>query len=599
MRVSFVPPHPDYVPGEYPASSPIHAPDAPSPRTLFRPFSAEAFSQAHLRGVPVFLIIGDPDTLPPDPSLCMQLHDRTIPVHLHPGERPDVELLCQRAGVLFSQDGALPLCALLLSDTRPFLAASLPPSGFPIDPVRLYTWLAYADRRFAQNPSAFHAQAAQVIHSFKAAPLKKPYSPSDAAHDLSQALHRIQDAVNGGFGQIKFPFVCALHFLQHAASSGDKSAYASLSRTLDAMLSSALYDPIDGAFFRSTLTADWRVFLPEKPLGVNAMLAQILLACSRRSEAIRLLDFIVSAFPLSDGGLSAMLRTDKDRCSFSSEQICAALGSEDGLKACRLLGLLHQHGREDPLLTPSRFSPPPPDKAGRRLSMELPARCPTFPAEPSPEDSSFLRRILPALFRIRAARNPQQPVLYVITEHCALAAAILAQCGRKLGEPQYTQAAQRAVTFLISLPPASSPSAPLPPTFSPCSMLHAQATCASTAALALALLTLGQSSETYAQSGLRLLGAALHAFIRQDGVPMYTQADPAAWFPRVPAIYDSELPSPAALLVRALCIADHLRPDAHYQDVIHKIWDAAAPYVKAQPLSCAALIDAMTDKNNG
>ena len=50
-------------------------------------------------------------------------------------------------------------------------------------------------------------------------------------------------------------------------------AHAALDQTLDAMLASDLYDPLDGAFFRATLTEDWRAFVPEKPLAINALLA--------------------------------------------------------------------------------------------------------------------------------------------------------------------------------------------------------------------------------------------------------------------------------------------------------------------------------------
>ena len=104
--------------------------------------------------------------------------------------------------------------------------------------------------------------------------------------------------------------------------------------------------------------------------------------------------------------------------------------------------------------------------------------------------------------------------------------------------------------------------------------------------------------EEYAQSGLRLLNAALHAFIRQDALVMHTAKDPASIFPRVPAIYDGELPSPAALLVRCLHIAQRLCGQEEYGQAIERIWEAAAPAVKAQPLGCAALIDAMMGKND-
>lgn len=561
----------------------------------FLPFGAEAFALAHRRHVPVFLLIGEDTESLRDPAVTAQLAERTIAVQLLPGERPDVELLCQRAGTLFSQEGALPLCALLLADGRPFLAAPLPPPGFALDPARLFVWLSQADRRYMQNLPGLVGQASEVMRSLRADPLRKPFAPGDAAHQLSRALTAIEDRRSGGFGTVKTPFVCGLRYLQHAAARGDRAAHASLNRALDAMLSSSLLDPLDGLFFRSTLTDDWRTFVPEKPLGINALLALILLDAGRRDEATRVLSGLITAFPLQGGALSPHLRAPRGIYAFTPQQVCAALGSEDGLRACRLLSLLHKDVRPLPELTPSRFSPVE-EPSARRDEQEAPL-CPVFSPSVTPEDAAFLRRIFPSLLRVRAARARQLPAPRVDIMECALAASVLAACGQRLGESRYTQAAQRAVAALSALPPAQSAPAGLPSSIAPVSPLRAQATCGASAALSLALLTLGRGEGMgeYAAGGLRLLYAALHAFVRPDGLVMHTPEDAAAWFPRVPALLDGELPSPAALLTHALHLAQALRPgEEGFDDALASLWRAAAPCAAAQPLACAGLIDAMT-----
>lgn len=570
-----------FIPPIAPQAVPPQAPCAPPAPAAFLPFSAQAFDQARLRDVPVLLFICDAPPSFADAALNMQIFERTVPVWLYPGMRPDVELLCQRAGALFSGEGALPLCALMLEDARVFLAAPLPPAGFALDPSRLYVWLSQADRRFAQNRDAFIRQAAQTIRSFRAEPLRKPYSPGDAAHDLTRALLAVRDPINGGFGKLKQPLCPALRFLSRAALR-DRQAHAALDQTLDAMLASDLYDPLDGAFFRATLTEDWRAFVPEKPLAINALLALTLLESGRRAEAVRTLDFLLSACFAPGGALNPCLTYDRESCAFTPEQVCAALGGEDGLRVCRLLGLRRQHTGLPPKVTPSRFSP-----VEDSPEADLP-RTPTLPRSLTPEDAAFLRRVMPQLQRVRAARTPPTPAPCILSEDCALAAAVFALCGRRLGESRYIQAAQRAVGYLAALSPA------LPPSYSPVSALNAQLTCGAGAALALALLTLGQAEElhTYRESGLRLLGAALHAFTTPDGLPMHTPQDAAAFFPRIPAIWDSELPSPAALLLHALALADACRPQAGYKDAALVLWQAAAPYARQQPLACAGLIDA-------
>lgn len=561
------------------APSPVQA--APPAPAQFLPFSVEAFQQARTRDVPVLLFISDAPPTLSDAALSMQIAERTVPVWLYPGMRPDVELLCQRAGALFSEEGALPLCALMLEDARVFLAAPLPPAGFALDPSRLYVWLSQADRRFAQNRDAFIRQAVQTLRSFRAEPLRKPYSPHDAAHDLVRALSAVHDPINGGFGKLKQPLCPALRFLSRAAI-GSHQARTALDQTLEAMLASDLYDPLDGAFFRATLTEDWRVFVPEKPLALNALLALTLLESGRRAEAVRALDFLLSAFSVPGGMLNPCLTYSRESCAFTPEQVCAALGGEDGLRACRLLGLRRQYAGPPPKVTPSRFSPV--EDAGQT---DLP-RTPTLPKTLTPEDAAFLRRVMPQLLRVRAARTPPTAAPCVLTEDCALAATVFALCGRRLGEARYIQLAQRAVGALTALSPG------LPPSYTPVSALNAQLTCGAGAALALALLTLGQDEALYAyrESGLRLLGAALHLFIAPNGMPMHTPQDSAAFFPRIPAIFDSELPSPAALLLHALALADGFRPEAGYREAAHTLWAAAAPYARQQPLACAGLIDA-------
>ncbi len=62
---------------------------------------------------------------------------------------------------------------------------------------------------------------------------------------------------------------------------------------------------------------------------------------------------------------------------------------------------------------------------------------------------------------------------------------------------------------------------------------------------------------------------------------------------RIPAVWDSELPSPAALLLHALALADGLPPAGGLQrGRAHPLAAAAAPYARQQPLACAGLIDA-------
>lgn len=324
----------------------------------------------------------------------------------------------------------------MLEDARVFLAAPLPPAGFALDPSRLYVWLSQADRRFAQNRDAFIRQAVQTLRSFRAEPLRKPYSPHDAAHDLVRALSAVHDPTNGGFGKLKQPLCPALRFLSRAAI-GSHQARTALDQTLEAMLASDLYDPLDGAFFRATLTEDWRVFVPEKPLALNALLALTLLESGRRAEAVRALDFLLSAFSVPGGMLNPCLTYSRESCAFTPEQVCAALGG--GGRPARLpvcWGCAANTWARRPKSRPAVFC---------RLRMRGRRSAPNAdaPQNPHPGGRGLSARVMPQLLRVRAARTPPTAAPCVLTEDCALAATVFALCGRRLGEARYIQLAQR------------------------------------------------------------------------------------------------------------------------------------------------------------
>ena len=69
------------------------------------------------------------------------------------------------------------------------------------------------------------------------------------------------------------------------------------------------------------------------------------------------------------------------------------------------------------------------------------------------------------------------------------------------------------------------------------------------------------------------------------------------FFHDMPKMLAAILPAQVVANVRGgAFLADQLRPQAGYADAMLTIWEAAAPAVHAQPLACAALIDALTEK---
>lgn len=85
------------------------------------------------------------------------------------------------------------------------------------------------------------------------------------------------DAVNGGFGQApKFPMPASLEVLLQAyAETGGPDFADMLVRTLDAMSQKALFDEVEGGFFRCATTDGWTVPHTVKRLADEAALVRV------------------------------------------------------------------------------------------------------------------------------------------------------------------------------------------------------------------------------------------------------------------------------------------------------------------------------------
>lgn len=96
---------------------------------------------------------------------------------------------------------------------------------------------------------------------------------------ILRAIDSAFDSAHGGFGtQQKFPHISGLEFLiEDYRRTGNTVHLDMVTRTLDAMRSGGLYDPVEGGFFRYSTTRDWSVPHYEKMLEDNAGLLHIYL----------------------------------------------------------------------------------------------------------------------------------------------------------------------------------------------------------------------------------------------------------------------------------------------------------------------------------
>ena len=230
------------------------------------PWSSQAFARARGERKPVLLAISatwchschEMDrTSYADPFIATFINERFVPIRVDADERPDIS---ERYNL-----GGWPTTAFLTPEGDILAGGTF----VPIE--RMPGVLAQVADAFASRtggaPPAGHALAAE----------NRGRAMDEAA--LTALVFSTFDETGGGFGvEPKFPLIAPLQLAADLfAESGDPTCETILIASLDAMGWSALYDEVDGGFFRYATTRDWQLPHFEKLLDVNAGLTRLYL----------------------------------------------------------------------------------------------------------------------------------------------------------------------------------------------------------------------------------------------------------------------------------------------------------------------------------
>ncbi|MDP9245093.1 MAG: DUF255 domain-containing protein, partial [Chloroflexota bacterium] len=239
----------------------------------WRPWGDEAFREARGADKPVLLAISAvwchwchvmDETSYSDPAVIAGINERYIPIRVDNDERPDVN---RRYNM-----GGWPTTAFLTPGGEILNGATyIPPEAMrhyvaevadvwrdkrdELEP-RLREMKAHEDHAHAQTPGDLDRGIVGSI----AALIRGQYDPE-----------------YGGFGrEPKFPQPKLLRFLidEYRRTQSDDIA-ARLHKTLTAMASGGMYDPLEGGFFRYSTTRQWGIPHFEKMLEDNAELLWI------------------------------------------------------------------------------------------------------------------------------------------------------------------------------------------------------------------------------------------------------------------------------------------------------------------------------------
>ncbi|MEL0627400.1 DUF255 domain-containing protein [Salinibacterium amurskyense] len=285
-------------------------------------WSAEAFAEAERRDVPVLVSIGYSTChwchvmareSFSDPVLAAYLNENFVAIKVDREEHAEVDSTYLAAASAFTPNLGWPLNVFVTPAGRAFFAGTYwPPTAVGQHPAFRQVLESVTDawtarREQVETSGAAIAQALAQSRAVESE-LVADFAP------VIDALAAAEDLDHGGFGDApKFPVTPVLRFLlDRGARSAEHSPEAAglADRTLKAMATSALRDPVDGGFFRYSTQADWTDPHYERMLYDNAQLLAAYALAGSAEIATGVTEFLRDKLLLPSGAFASGLDSE-------------------------------------------------------------------------------------------------------------------------------------------------------------------------------------------------------------------------------------------------------------------------------------------------
>jgi len=412
------------------------------------PWGDAAFARARLEQKPVFLFMGyftselaramRRQTFA-NPETAQWLNQQFVCVIVDRDERPGLASLYQAYMGDVKQLSGWPLNVWLTPDLAPFDGATyLSPSedwgrpGFLKQAKQaLDAWKA--------DPAGCRKRAAEAVAQLTPAPRSAPPAAWTAERSrarlsaAAQAWRDVFDSERGGFGDLpKDPEPELIRFLLRQPAADREAAL----KTLRALSTSAVRDPLDGGFFRYATDAAWGLPSSQKTLSDQARIALAFLDAAQGADARTFeqcargaLGFALNHFAHPDGTFAAAQDATADEFvgyyAWTAAEIDNALGPDAP-------AFKRAHGVE-----PGGNVPSSDDPSGQYASKNLLRSS----ADADPGLAAAAARLL--ALRDRRPAPPRDDRATAGAHGLMLGA--LARAGAQLGDSRYLDAAERTL----------------------------------------------------------------------------------------------------------------------------------------------------------
>ncbi|MGI6129847.1 MAG: thioredoxin domain-containing protein [bacterium] len=411
------------------------------------PWGEEAFEKATSEDKPIFLSIGystchwchvmERESFENE-SIAKVLNEHFVSIKVDREERPDIDTIYMSACQAMTGHGGWPLTIIMTPDKKPFFAGTYFPNRSTRRMPGLTDILNQISDLWRSNKEDLIQSGEEITKAINTHVFSHDSGevPKDVLQNAFAYYESNFDSRFGGFGSApKFPTPHNLSFLlRYWKISGNAIALEMVEKTLDSMYRGGIWDHIGFGFARYSTDKKWLVPHFEKMLYDNALLAIAYLETYQATgnvayaeTAKQIFAYVLRDMTSPEGGFYSAEDADSEGEEgkfylWTPSEVKDVLGVDLGSKFCRDFDIT---------------------ASGNFEGQSIPNLIETGPVTEYDEARQ-------KLFDRREKRVHPFKDDKILTAWNGLMIAALAYGARVLGEHRYTEAAEEAISFIIT-----------------------------------------------------------------------------------------------------------------------------------------------------